>query len=267
MSNITNYAKNFRFKQLQKIGLSEKTCLALHDVVSIRSYDAADVILEKGTQINHWQLIVEGLVASSVSISPSKVAPINIYGEGSWFGEQSILTGQPSFEDYVCLTPTEVMRMPAHLMRQLLSTEADFPHFVSKSIAWKFQKSSEMLMLMKFCNPSVRVVLGLAQVGEALSLGAESQSGVENKLGVEIRVKQEVLAALCGVSRTLFSECILKLESSGWLRLSYGKLQLCKMNAWLDLTKSHRINKFTDPNSSFDQLLCQLSSNHAHSGE
>jgi CRP-like cAMP-binding protein len=260
--NAKNYANNYRFKQLRKIGLSENACRSLHDIVSIKSYDAADVIHKKGSGVDHWLLVLDGLVASSVSISPSKVAPINIYGEGAWFGEQSILTCQPSFEDYVCLTPIEVMRLPANAMRRLLTTESEFSGYVSRSIAWKFQKSSEMLMLMKFCNPAVRVVLGLAQVGEALASSAEYQPRDGIDLGVEIRVKQEVLAALCGVSRTLFSECILKLESSGWLRLSYGKLQLCKMTAWLDLTKSHRINKLTDPNSSFDQLLDQLNSNH-----
>jgi CRP/FNR family cyclic AMP-dependent transcriptional regulator len=258
MTFTSAFSNNFRFQQLKRVGLSDTTCRMLHDVVSIRSYEAADVIVKKGSNFDHWHLVIEGLVASSVSISPTKLAPINIYGEGAWFGEQSILTSQPSFEDYVCLTSTEVMRLPASAMRKLLDTEAEFPHYVSRNIAWKFQKSSEMLMLMKFCNPAVRVVLGLAQVGEALAQSAGNQVGNKADAGVEIRVKQEILAALCGVSRTLFSECILKLESSGWLRLSYGKLRLCKMNAWLELTKSHRINRVTDPNSSFDQLLYQL---------
>jgi CRP-like cAMP-binding protein len=239
MTFTSAFSNNFRFQQLKRVGLSDTTCRMLHDIVSIRSYEAADVIVKKGSNFDHWHL-----------------------GEGAWFGEQSILTSQPSFEDYVCLTSTEVMRLPASVMRKLLDTETEFPHYVSRNIAWKFQKSSEMLMLMKFCNPAVRVVLGLAQVGEALAQSAGNQASGKSDAGVEIRVKQEILAALCGVSRTLFSECILKLESSGWLRLSYGKLRLCKMNAWLELTKSHRINRVTDPNSSFDQLLYQLGGSH-----
>jgi CRP/FNR family cyclic AMP-dependent transcriptional regulator len=263
MANFPENSDNYRFRQLQRVGLSDNICTSLLSSVSLRSYDASEIICKKGSDFEYWMFITVGLVASSVPTPSSKFSPISIYGESAWFGESSIINEQPSFEDYICLAPTEVMRFPKNIMLRLLYTEPEFSKYVTKKIAWRFQKSSEILMLMKYCNPAVRIVLGLAQIGEAIQFGSDQPPSRGVMDWVEIPVKQEVLAALRGVSRSLFSECILKLEAKGWLRVSYGKLELRRMAAWMDFSRSQRNQVLTDTNSSFDQLLGQLDSNRA----
>jgi len=162
-------ANGYVFKQLKRLGLSDALALQTAPMVKVQAFDAGKRLWTKGNEIKHWMFIIQGLVSASVPTTNSESTPISVYGRGAWFGEQSIINRKPSFADYVCLTATEVLTLPAAQFDQLFVTEPNFARFVAKLMAWRVQKTSETLTLMKLGNPCMRVVMGLAQFAEALA--------------------------------------------------------------------------------------------------
>ncbi|MDT7514189.1 Crp/Fnr family transcriptional regulator [Rhodoferax mekongensis] len=255
MPTDTPAANGYVFKQLKRLGLSDALALQTAPMVKVQAFDAGKRLWTKGNEIKHWMFIIQGLVSASVPTTNSESTPISVYGRGAWFGEQSIINRKPSFADYVCLTATEVLTLPAAQFDQLFVTEPNFARFVAKLMAWRVQKTSETLTLMKLGNPCMRVVMGLAQFAEALAYRSDRPPTIGFGEGVEIPIPQNTLASLCGVSRTLFSEYVQQLAQHGWLKLSYGKLEILSIHTWHAFARSQREDSVNKLNASIQELL------------
>jgi CRP/FNR family cyclic AMP-dependent transcriptional regulator len=251
-------ANSYICQRLRKLGLSEALASETTHSVRVQSFEAGKKIWAKGGDVLHWQYIIHGLVSASIPTSNSESTPISIYGKGAWFGEQSIINRKPSFADYVCLSATEVLSLPAATFDALFGLEPNFARYVAKLMAWRVQKTSETLTLMKLGNPCLRVVMGLAQFAEALAYRSDRPPTIGFGEGVEIPIAQNTLASLCGVSRTLFSEYVQQLAHNGWLKLSYGKLEILSINTWHAFARSQRERSVSTLNPTIAELLLEL---------
>lgn len=252
--------ESYVYKRLLNLGLEPQFAQKTAAVVKVRSFEAGSIIWAKGSEVQSWQYIVAGLVAAAIPTTNSQSTPISIYGKGSWFGEQSIINRKPSYADYLCLVETEVLALPASHFDQLFIDDAGFARHVAKLMAWRVQKTSETLMLMKLGNPCLRTVMGLAQFAEALAYRSDRPPTIPFGVGVEIPVPQTTLASLCGVSRTLFSETVQQLAAAEWLKISYSKLEILQISAWLGFASHQRERNFSNLNPSVGELLIELKS-------
>lgn len=243
---------------LQKTGVSAPVANGVASRLFLRSYDAQETIWPKGGEVESWQFIIAGLVAAAAPIQDARSVPIAIYGAGSWFGEQPILNRLTSHLEYLCLAPTQVLAMPTAVLWQLFEAEPGFARHIAKVAAWRAQKKAEMLMLMKVGNPCLRVVMGIAQFAEALATHSERPvtEGLEG--GIAIPVTQSVIAAMCGVSRAVFSEYVRPLAADGWLTLSYGQIELLSVATWHRFCKFRRMQPLTHTSPTIDELLVEL---------
>lgn len=251
-------ATSYVVQRLRKLGLPDAVATQTATGVRVQSFDAGRRIWTKGSEIDHWLYIVAGLVSASVATGNSESTPLSIYGKGAWFGEQSIINRKPSFADYVCLTDTEVLMLPARHFDALFVQEPQFARYVAKLMAWRVQKTAETLTLMKLGNPCLRVVMGLAQFAEALAYKSDRPPTIGFGEGVEIPIAQTTLASLCGVSRTLFSEFVQQLAQQGWLKISYGKLEILNISTWHAFARSQREDSVSHLNASIGELLQML---------
>jgi CRP-like cAMP-binding protein len=249
---------NFKYQQLKNVGISQEKALQMAAFIKISSFEEGQVIWSKGSKIDAWRFIITGLVAASAESPRGLMMPISIYGESSWFGEQSIINRKSSYADFVCLASTDVMSISGDIVLELMETQPAFALYLTRLMAWRVQKTSEMLMLMKFGNPCLRVVMGLSQFAEALFYHSDRPPTIGFGQGVEIPVKQKVLADLCGVSRTIFSEHVQKLAAHGWLAISYGKLEILNLPNWHLFSNKQRERKFSELSPTFEELLVEL---------
>lgn len=97
---------NFKYQQLRNVGISQDKALQMAAFIRISSFEEGQVIWSKGSKIDSWKFIISGLVAASIESTSGMLMPISIYGEGSWFGEQSIINKKTSYADFVCLAST-----------------------------------------------------------------------------------------------------------------------------------------------------------------
>ena len=69
---------------------------------------------------------------------------------------------------------------------------------------------------------------------------------------------QVVIAAMCGVSRAVFSENVRPLAAEGWLTLSYGQIELLSVATWHRFSKIRRMQPLTHTNPTIEELLVEL---------
>jgi len=249
---------NFKYQQLRNVGIAQDKALQMAAFIKVSSFEEGAVIWAKGSKIDSWRFIISGLVAASLESPHGTLMPISIYGEGSWFGEQSIISRKTSYANFVCLSSTEVMSISSDIVLELMENEPTYALYLTRLMAWRVQNTSEMLMIMKFGNPCLRVVMGLSQFAEGLFYHSDRPPTIGYGQGVEIPVKQKLLADLCGVSRTIFSEFVLRLAAAGWLSISYGKLEILQLQNWHQFAKKQRERKLSELEPSIEELLLEL---------
>ena len=135
-----------------------------------------------------------------------------------WFGEISLIDGRPRTHDAVADTPSQVLVVPREAL-----------------LAWLDQHPVMWRELGKLACRKLRVVFiaieELAQlpleerVWRRLQLVAQGY-GSRDAPRRRIRLAQEVLAQMLGVSRQSINKALKALEAGGRLRLHYGEIEL-----------------------------------------
>ncbi|MDI1243974.1 MAG: Crp/Fnr family transcriptional regulator [Rhodoferax sp.] len=245
----------YTYQLLKGVGLSEQRVLSVLPKIKVDSLNAGQIICHKGSQPEAWHHIVSGLVGAGIPQENGVITPINIFGPGTWFGEVAILNHRPLMVDCVCLTPVRILKMPLEQAVDAFENDADFSRHVARLIAWRTQQQSEMLILMRLGSPQLRVVLGLALFAEALHSSNSHLPTNELDDSLDIPVKQSALAAMCGVSRGIFSECVQHLAAAGWVRLSYATLALSKILVWHNFSRRHRQNRHNNAKPVMPEIL------------
>jgi CRP/FNR family cyclic AMP-dependent transcriptional regulator len=249
---------NYLMHMMARVGMSEQLSRSMLQHAKLVSYEPEQMIWKKGDTLDYWQLVIEGLVVASAPKGDGERMPMFIYGNHTWFGEQSILNRRPTALDYHAASDVQAMRLPAALMVQALDREPMFLKRVASMVSWRAEMSADTLALMKFGSPAMRVVMGLGLFTEALASHSERPPTIGFDGGLEIPVTQAVLARLCGVSRTLFSEYLQQLAANSWVRIGYGKLEVQSIGTWQRFLRCLRRDSVSLGTATIEDLLTQL---------
>lgn len=245
----------YDYHVLKSLGFSDANILKLLPKLINKTFVADQVLWPKGASEHPWCHILSGLVSASLPNVDGDHLPMDIYGVGAWFGEASVFNHHPSALEYVSLTEMRVLMLPREDAQQALATEPRFAQHVAELTAWRGQRYSEMLALGRIGNPTLRVVLGLAMFAESMQKGASHLPAPNGKDYLEIPLKQSLVAAICGVSRGVFSEQIQPLVAAGWLRVNYSTITLLKLSHWGAFSRSYREKRVIDTKPTITDIL------------
>lgn len=255
MNEATENYYSYRIQELTKLGISYATAKQIEGSLGICAYESEQLIWRKGSPIQSWHFVISGLVSASINTDKRNSVPLFFYGPGSWYGELSIINNKNSFADYTTISAVDVLTMPRTLMLELLERETGFTKYISKLTSWRLQSTSEILTIMKLGNPILRVTMGLSQAGEALTYKSSRPPTVGFSSGISIPTKQQILASLCGVSRTILSDVIINLAKDGYLKVTYGGLELLLPEVWHRYNKLQREKEISELNPTYEQVL------------
>lgn len=259
----------FAHQLLQCLQFSNARILASLSDLTLVSHDTGDVILQKGHSVRCWPFVISGYVAASLQLDNGKRLPINLYSRNNWFGEQALLSNQPSLHDYTCLSPVELLIMGKNCFNKALLEEPNFVRFLARHLARESLKNSEMLTLMRMSSPPLRIVMGLAQFAEAQSNNrhlSDFSHQPESAQTLDIAIGQNRIAELCGVSRTLFSQYVQHLARDGWLKLRYGGIELQSTDTWCIFARHQREQQRVSGSPTIAELLNAMATAHEELG-
>lgn len=188
-----------------------------------------------GEKHHHWYGILEGLLKWSINAADGQTATLGGQLAGSWFGEATLLRGQPRKSDLIALRFSRVLLMPRHTFDDLRHGQPAFNEFLlsllAERIHWMMSNSAAH-RLMDVDHMVARALVGITH--PILNNHRMHDAGGEFFL----RLSQEELAHLVAISRQRCNKALAALQAQGFVRMEYGGLSV------VDLAG---LKRFTEP--------------------
>jgi CRP-like cAMP-binding protein len=225
------------------------------DRLELHTFETGEFLWRKGSIIQGWASILEGLVYASITDGKSDTVPVALHGGNSWFGELSLLTEIPSYTDYVAVCPTEIIMLPRDALLGIMETDPKFVEKMAILVATRAHIQSEKLMLMRLGNVVIQSVMGLYIVAEGFADVPEYASGTKKIETVTIPIAQRSIASIAGVSRGTLSKCLQGLMLAGLVSINYGKITLCNYEVWRKHAQIQRTRLSYHKDSTLEELI------------
>jgi len=237
---------------LVKLGLTEPSARAIAPKLSIASYDVGQPVWLQNQLLSAWCFMMTGIVVGTSPRLNGQRLPMTLHGPQSWFGEVALLNDEPSVLDYVCATDVQLIRMPVQTFRQVVAAEPGFNAHMLRMTARRSQLQMDLIISLKVDSPTVRTMLGLAQIADALS------ASWDGKDALAVPIKQSLVAAMCGVSRTLLSHYLQALQLAGWVRVHYSRLELVNPRAWVRMAHTMHRHRLFERQVAIEDMVREL---------
>jgi CRP-like cAMP-binding protein len=134
-----------------------------HDMVE-RSVAGGGHVVSKGDPVEHWIVVVDGLVKVEGSAHDGRRTALIGVTRGGWFGEGSLLKGGRWPFDAVASTPTTVGLMPRSTFEWLLSSSIAFNRFLLDQINARLAQFVQRCEHCRFCDSGQHVAHCLAEL-------------------------------------------------------------------------------------------------------
>jgi len=163
-----------------------------------------------------------GLAAGMIKISTlrqdGREAILAVLEPGNWFGEISLIDGSPRTHDATALSALDLLVLPAEAFAQQMQGAA-FARAVAALLAARVRGLYGLMEDATLRGLRARVARRLL----TLSHGDVTQSPVAR---ASIRLPQEALAMMLGVTRQTLSKELNALADEGLIGLGYGQIEL-----------------------------------------
>jgi CRP-like cAMP-binding protein len=176
---------------------------------------AGETLVRRGERATCWYGVLDGLLKWSCGAADGRSVSLGGLTSGSWFGEGSLLRGEPIDADIVALRHSRVAAVPRDVFEWLYRTQLGFNHFLLR------QLNERMHWFMG--DFSAHRLLGAdAQVARALVglFHPWLHPGSNHQLGLT----QEEIASLAGLSRQRCNQALRRMQAKGLVHIEYGSI-------------------------------------------
>jgi CRP-like cAMP-binding protein len=181
-----------------------------------------DYICRVGRPVTYWFGLIDGLLKMSNDDSQGPVITFTGVAPGGWFGEGTALKREKYRYNIQALRKSVVAGVPVDSFHWLLDNSIAFNRFVMRQLNERLGQFIAAREIDRISNPDVRVARSLAAL-----FNPELYPGV----GHMLRITQQELAYLVGLSRQRVNEALSLLQASGAIRVEYGGVRVLDLYA------------------------------------
>jgi CRP/FNR family cyclic AMP-dependent transcriptional regulator len=183
---------------------------------------AGDHIIRFGRSATYWFGLVDGLLKMNNDESQGFAITFTGLAPGGWFGEGTVLKREPYRYNVQALRKSRVAGVPVDTFHWLLDQSIGFNRFVMQQLNERLGQFIAAREIDRLSNPDLRVARNLAALFHPL---------LSPNVGGVLRITQQELAYLVGLSRQRVNEALTTLSARGWIRVEYGGLRVLDLNA------------------------------------
>ncbi|WPB81406.1 Crp/Fnr family transcriptional regulator [Archangium violaceum] len=199
----------------------------LLDAAVVRRLSSGQRLFSRGDQPCGLYCVVEGTIRISGVSESGKEALLMLMEPPHWFGEISLMDGQPRTHDAIAEGATRVLQVPQAALKTMLAQEPrywrDFALLMSHKLRLMFIALEELSLL-----PAP------ARLARRLLMIAEGYGNLREGPRRVIDVSQEQLALMLAISRQTTNQILKELEARGAVRLTYGKIEILSLEKLRD---------------------------------
>jgi CRP-like cAMP-binding protein len=204
-------------------------CARLDDVELARvvadlrviNVEAGELVCRVGRPVTYWFGLIDGLLKmsnDSTDQGGSRV-PITFTGvpPGGWFGEGTVLKGEAYRYNIQALRKSVVAGITAETFHWLLDRSIGFNRFVMTQLNERLGQFIAAREIDRLTDPDKRV---------ARSLAALFHPVLYPGVGGLLRITQQELAYLVGLSRQRVNQALTALQADGVIQVEYGGVRV-----------------------------------------
>ena len=193
-------------------------------VAELKVGDAAsgDYVCRVGKPVTYWFGVVEGLLKMSSDDAQGTTMTFSGLPPGGWFGEGTALKREPYRYNVQALRKSVVAGLSVDSFHWLLDHSIGFNRFVMNQLNERLGQFIAAREIDRMNSPDVRV---------ARSLAALFNPALYPGVGEILRITQQELAYLVGLSRQRVNKALANLQAQGTIRIEYGGLRVLDLDA------------------------------------
>ena len=184
--------------------------------------EPGELICRRGRTATYWFGVVDGLLKMSTETADGHTITYSGLTAGGWFGEGTVMKREPYRYNVQALRKSLVAGLPVDTFHWLLDHSIGFNRFVMNQLNERLAQFIGTIEADRTPSPEQRVARNLAAlVNPVLFPG----------VGEMLRITQQELAYLVGLSRQRVNEALRALAAQDVLRIEYGGLRIIDLGA------------------------------------
>jgi CRP-like cAMP-binding protein len=201
----------------------------LRSMAGERRVQRGDILFPHGSPPDAFYCIEKGRLRVSVCGPSGREAVIGMYDAGQWFGEVSLFTGAPHLYDTRAIETTDVLVVSAAAFHRIVADHPDFLLELTRLISLRYR------LALDWIDETILLPLPVRLARRLIAAAAIHGHPVRHRDPVSLRISQEDLSHMLGVSRQSVNRQLKEWEAKAILRLKYGAVTLLDQAALQDL--------------------------------
>lgn len=190
-----------------------------------RHFRRNEVIFHQGDPGDALHVITSGAVKIVLPSPEGEEAIIATLRNGDFFGELSLLDGQPRSATATAVEPTETLTLPRGVFHELLDAHPELRDALFEALTHLLRRLTRHVEELHFLDLAGRLAARLAQL--ARQAGPSPQGGAE----LDWPYTQSDLAAMIGGTRQSVNKLLSELIADGLVRLETERLIVTDVDA------------------------------------
>ncbi|HYE41418.1 MAG TPA: Crp/Fnr family transcriptional regulator [Ramlibacter sp.] len=190
--------------------------------IKVGDAQAGDYVCRVGRPVTYWFGVVEGLLKMSTDNAQGRTITFSGLPPGGWFGEGTVLKREIYRYNVQALRRSVVGGLPADTFHWLLDNSIGFNRFVMNQLNERLAQFIAAREIDRMTTPDLRVARNLAALFNPVLFPG---------VGEVLRITQQELAYLVGLSRQRVNEALASLQEQGIIRVEYGGLRVLDLQA------------------------------------
>ena len=182
---------------------------------------AGDYVCRVGRPVTYWFGVISGLLKMSSDNEQGHTMTFTGVPPGGWFGEGTALKRESYRYNIQALRASVVAGLPVDTFHWLLDHSIGFNRFIMSQLNERLGQFIAAREVDRMNNPEIKVARNLAALFNPVLF-----SGV----GEVLRITQQELAYLAGLSRQRVNEALRVLEAQQLIRVEYGGLRILNLD-------------------------------------
>jgi CRP/FNR family transcriptional regulator, cyclic AMP receptor protein len=187
----------------------------------VSDLQTGDHVCRIGKPVTYWFGVLSGLLKMSTDNESGQTMTFTGIPPGGWFGEGTAIKREVYRYNIQALRPSLVAGMPVDTFHWLIDHSLGFNRFIMQQLNERLGQFIAAREMDRMTNPELRLARHLAALFNPVLF-----SGV----GEVLRITQQELAYLVGLSRQRVNEALKVLEARHLIRVEYGGLRILDLD-------------------------------------
>jgi CRP-like cAMP-binding protein len=183
--------------------------------------EVGELLCRVGKPVTYWFGVIDGLLKTSNDTSMG--IPITFTGlpPGGWFGEGTVIKREAYRYNIEALRPSVVAGLTVETFHWLIERSIPFNRFIVQQLNERLGQFIAAREIDRLTDPDARV---------ARSLAALFHPVLYPRVGTLLRITQQELGYLVGLSRQRVNEALQALQRRGLIRVEYGGVRVLDLD-------------------------------------